>query len=104
MKNIETPDLIPEKNIKSDSQTEILKDILVTNQEILAVAKETAASAKYVKNHFRFELIVTIVKWVFIVAFIVLSAVSLGALFTGLKGGGGGLNLSSISEMLVPKN
>jgi len=75
-----------------------LKEIIETQKEILKTNREISESAKYVKNHFRFELIVSIIKWLFIVAIIVFGVVSVGTLLAAVKSGGG-LGLSGLSQM-----
>jgi len=60
------------------SQLEISREILKTNREI-------AESVRYIRNHFRFELVMTAIKWFMFAALIVFGFISIGSIISGLQ-------------------
>lgn len=59
-------------------------EILSLNQEILRTNKEILESLNYIKNHFRFQMIITAVKWFFFAALIIFGFISLSTILSGL--------------------
>lgn len=74
-----------QEEVLSVSEVSQKDEILEVNKAILRTNQEIAESLKYIRNHFRFELVVTGVKWFIIVAFIIFGFVSLGSLIPDLS-------------------
>lgn len=60
-------------------------EMLEVNKAILQKNQEIAESLKYIKNHFRFQLIMTAIKWFIFAALIVFGVISLGSILSGLS-------------------
>ncbi len=78
-----------EGEIKNKAEDQIgdtpTPDIVSLNQEILRTNKEMLESLNYIRNHFRFQLVVTAIKWFFIAALIIFGFISLGSIMSGFS-------------------
>lgn len=64
-----------------DDNLQLLQDILKTNKEILKSNKEIAASSSFIKKFIRNRIIIITIKWVLVVAVLVLGFMSLTSVF-----------------------
>jgi hypothetical protein len=70
--------------ISSEIAVSSKDEMLEINKAILQTNREMAESLHYIKNHFRFELVVTIVKWFFFIALTIFGFISLSSILSGL--------------------
>lgn len=77
-----------DKSLEKNTNEEILavlKELKEANQEILKLNNRIAESASYLERYFHLQAIFTGIKWVIIIAILVLGIISLSAVFDYVK-------------------
>jgi len=67
--------------INNDQNLSILQEILKSNQEILKSNEEIAASSDFLRRYVRNRIIIATVKWVLVIAVLVLGFMSFSSVF-----------------------